>query len=53
MTRDMVKYAARDIPLLFPVFRGQVEQLVEYELEFVANLEFDNIQVAAEMETEV
>jgi len=52
MTRDMVKYAARDIPLLFPVFRGQSEKLIEKKLGYVANLEFDNIQVAAEMETQ-
>jgi DNA polymerase I len=52
MTREMVKYAARDIPLLFSVFRGQIEQLKKHDLIKVAQLEFDNIPVAAEMEVE-
>jgi len=51
MTRKMVKYAVRDIPLLFPVFRAQVKELIDQDLTFVAQLEFDNIPVAAEMET--
>jgi DNA polymerase I-like protein with 3'-5' exonuclease and polymerase domains len=50
MTRSMVKYAARDIPLLFGVFDGQIKELKKYDLNFVAQLEFDNIPVAVEME---
>ena len=51
MTRQMVKYAARDIALLFPVYHGQVKELEEYDMFFVAQLEFDNIPVTVEMET--
>jgi len=51
MTRQMVEYAARDISLLFPVYRGQIKELERLELNKVAQLEFDNIQVAVEMET--
>jgi DNA polymerase I-like protein with 3'-5' exonuclease and polymerase domains len=50
ITRQMVKYASRDVPLLFPVMRGQLKEFTQHELNFVAQLEFDNIPVAVEME---
>jgi len=63
ITRNMVKYAVRDIPLLFPVYRGQLKELIREDpdstskdpacrsFKKVAQLEFDNIPVAVEMET--
>jgi DNA polymerase I-like protein with 3'-5' exonuclease and polymerase domains len=50
MNREMVYYAARDIPILFPVFREQVKDLKRLKLEDTAKLEFDVIACTAEME---
>jgi len=51
MTRQMVEYAVRDIPLLFPVYRAQRQELIDSELGKIADMEFRNIKVAVEMET--
>jgi DNA polymerase I-like protein with 3'-5' exonuclease and polymerase domains len=49
-TRKMAYYAARDIALLFPVFRGQVEELKRYKMIQVAQDEYDVIPCTAMME---
>jgi DNA polymerase-1 len=50
MSRPMVYYAARDIPLMFPIFRAQLKDLKANGLESTAQLEFDCIPCTAEME---
>jgi DNA polymerase-1 len=50
MDRDMVYYAARDIPLMFPIFRAQLGPLKEKKLDVTAQLEFNCIPCTAEME---
>lgn len=50
MSREMVRYAARDVPLLFPVFREQVKQIDRLKLKTIAQLEFDVVPCTAEME---
>lgn len=50
MSRDMVYYAARDIVLMFPVFRQQIKLLKDKKLEKTAALEFSCIPCTAEME---
>lgn len=50
MSRPMVYYAARDIPLMFPIFREQLKDLKFHKLESTAQLEFDCIPCTAEME---
>lgn len=50
MTRDMVYYAARDIPIMFPVFRSQIKELAQRNLNGTAQLEFNCIPCTAEME---
>lgn len=50
MNRKMVYYAARDIPLLFPVYRGQLADLRRLKMETCARDEFECIPCTAEME---
>ncbi len=50
MSREMVRYAARDIPLLFPLLREQAKELERLNLKQTAQLEFDVIPCTAEME---
>jgi hypothetical protein len=50
LTRQMGYYAARDITLLFPLMREQVTELKHWQLERVAQVEFDIIPATAEME---
>jgi DNA polymerase I-like protein with 3'-5' exonuclease and polymerase domains len=50
MSREMIRYAARDIPLLFPVFREQCKQIDRLKLKTIAQLEFDVVPCTAEME---
>lgn len=50
MDREMVYYAARDIPVLFPIFRSQIAELKEKNLNATAQLEFNCIPCTAEME---
>jgi DNA polymerase I-like protein with 3'-5' exonuclease and polymerase domains len=50
MSREMLRYAARDVPLLFPVYREQLKAIERQKLNKVAQLEFDIIPCTAEME---
>jgi DNA polymerase I-like protein with 3'-5' exonuclease and polymerase domains len=50
MSREMVKYAARDVPLLFPAYREQCKEIERQKLSDTARLEFDVIPCTAEME---
>jgi DNA polymerase I-like protein with 3'-5' exonuclease and polymerase domains len=50
MSREMIQYAARDIPLLFPVYREQVKEIARHKLGKIVQLEFDVIPCTAEME---
>jgi hypothetical protein len=50
MNRKMVYYAGRDIPLLFPVYRGQRERLQRLQMITVAQDEFEAVPCTAEME---
>jgi len=50
MDREMLYYAARDITLMFPVMRAQMEELKTKKLEPTAALEFKCIPCTAEME---
>jgi DNA polymerase I-like protein with 3'-5' exonuclease and polymerase domains len=50
MTRNMVKYGARDCKLLFGIMDWQVKFFKEYGLEALAQLEFDVIPCTAELE---
>ena len=52
LTREMGYYAARDITLLFPLMREQLMELKHWQLDRVAQVEFDIIPATAEMETE-
>ena len=51
MSRQMIKYAARDVPLLFPVYREQQKELAAKKLLKICTLENDCIPCTAEMET--
>lgn len=50
MTREMIQYAARDVPLLFPVNREQTAELKARNLTYISQLEMDIIPCTAEME---
>jgi DNA polymerase I-like protein with 3'-5' exonuclease and polymerase domains len=50
MSREMVVYAARDIVLLFPVYRSQIAEAKKKQLVNTLKLEFDVIPCTAEME---
>jgi hypothetical protein len=52
LTREMGYYAARDITLLFPLLREQMMELKHWQLNRVAQVEFDIIAATAEMEIE-
>ena len=52
LTREMGYYAARDITLLFPLMREQLTELKHWQLQPVAQVEFDVIPATAEMELE-
>lgn len=50
MNRKMIQYAARDVPLLFPVNREQTIDLKAKNLTYTSQLEMDIIPCTAEME---
>jgi hypothetical protein len=52
MSREMAYYSARDIVLMFPLMRDQIAGLKKYQLNTVAQDEFDVIYPTAEMEIE-
>ena len=49
-TREMLYYAARDVALLFPVFRGQLGEIESWNLKTICQDEMNVIPVTAEME---
>ena len=49
-TREMLYYAARDVALLFPVFRGQLGEIENWNLKTICQDEMNVIPVTAEME---
>jgi hypothetical protein len=52
LTRSMIYYAARDIVLLFPVFKGQLKTIEKYGLQIPLKDEFAALPATAEMELE-
>ena len=50
LTAKMGYYAARDIPLLFPLFREEVILLKKWKMQLCAQDEFDVIPAVCEME---
>ena len=50
LTGKILYYSARDVYLLFSVYRQQVKLLEHYDLLAVAHTEFDCIPITAEME---
>jgi hypothetical protein len=50
LSHEMGYYAARDIALLFPLMREQLTELKHWQLQRVAQVEFDIIPATSEME---
>lgn len=49
-TTEQLDYAANDVIVLFPIYNAQKEQLVAKNLEKVADLEFELVNVVVNME---
>lgn len=51
-TQEQLEYAAKDVEVLFPIMDRQSDLIDEYEMGEVAQLEFDLVDVVADMELE-
>lgn len=51
-TQEQLAYAAKDVEVLFPIMDAQLDLLSRYDMERVAELEFDLVKVVAAMELE-